>query len=237
MPSGQIERAPKLGPGAVRSLAREASVAHRPSLGPTMSDQPSELRREFSRRRVEKVHAGRPPKRPLGDGVVTLRLPTCDDIARFAHYGSQEALLEGIWIVGPREAPIEQWATELVAELRAGWTPQGGDHGGGLVVDEQERCVGTVNFVLRQPGHVELTYGVAPPFRGRGIATRAAMLASEWALSEGGYECVELRIGEGHAVSRRVAVNAGFQCVERFETFVEGTGRTHIDSLYVRGCH
>lgn len=73
----------------------------------------------------------------MTDGVVTLRLPTTDDVQRFAHYGSDDALLEGIWIVGPRDADVEEWATTLVSELLAGGTEAGGDHGGGLVIAEK----------------------------------------------------------------------------------------------------
>lgn len=192
------------------------------------------MRREVSRRRTRRLSAGPPPSGPLTDGVVTLRVPTADDVERFVRYGSDDALLEGIWIVGPRGGNVCEWAEELVSELRAGWTEAGGIHGGGLVIDEGEPCVGTIDFVPRGDRIVELTYGVAPPYRGRGIASRAARLAADWALTEGAFDRVELRIGEKHAVSRRVADNAGFRFVESFETFVEGTGRTHIDVLYVR---
>jgi RimJ/RimL family protein N-acetyltransferase len=192
------------------------------------------MRREVSRRRLTKLNAGPPPSSPLTDGVVTLRLPTADDVERFARYGSDEALLEGIWIVGPRGAAVAEWAEELVREPLAGWTEAGGIHGGGLVIDEEEPCVGTLNFLPQGDREVELTYGVAPPYRCRGIASRATRLAANWALTEGGYDRVELRIGEPHEVSKRVAVNAGFGLVERFETFVEGTGRTHVDVLYAR---
>jgi RimJ/RimL family protein N-acetyltransferase len=192
------------------------------------------MRREISRQRVTNVSAGEPPTHPLTDDVVTLRLPTEEDNERFARYGADQAMLEGIWIVGPRGADANEWAAELVSELRGGWSKRGGDHGGGLVIDEHEPCVGTVSFFPRAHRVVELIYGVAPPWRGRGVATRAARLAADWALTEGDFDRVELRIGEGHAVSRRVAAKAGFTEVERFETFVEGTGKTHIDILCVR---
>jgi RimJ/RimL family protein N-acetyltransferase len=84
------------------------------------------------------------------------------------------------------------------------------------------------------PGIVELSYGIAPPARGRGIATRAARLAAGWALTEGGFSRVELRIPESHAASRRVAEKAGFQLEERFVTFIKATGDTAIDLLCVR---
>lgn len=102
-----------------------------------------------------------------------------------------------------------------------------------MVIDEQEPCVGLVNFTPQPNRGAELLYGVAPPWRGRGIASRAARLAADWALDHG-FDRVELRIGKPHRESRRVAEKAGFREVELFETFVEGTGLTHVDVLYVR---
>ena len=189
---------------------------------------------EISPRHALKVSAGDPPARPLTDGVVTLRLPRPDDVPCFIRYGSEQELLEGIWIAGPRDRDVHVWAAEFVEELLAGWTVSGGDHGGGLIIDEREPSVGVVNFLPREARVAEMTYGIAPPWRGRGIATRAASLAGTWATTEGGFDRVELRIDEGHAASRRVAENAGYKFVERLETFVEGSGRTYIDCVYAR---
>lgn len=193
----------------------------------------SGMRREVSKRRTTKISVGRPPPDPLTDGVATVRMPSAEDVERFARYGGDSALLEGIWIAGPPTgADVHDWASELVRELRVGWTDDGGIHGGGLVIDELEPCQGTIGFVPRGNGVVELTYGMAPSARGRGIASRALRLATEWALTEGGFNRVELRIGEDHSVSRRVAEKAGFRFEERFETYVEGIGQIHADVLY-----
>jgi RimJ/RimL family protein N-acetyltransferase len=81
---------------------------------------------------------------------------------------------------------------------------------------------------------VELSYGVGPHARGRVIATRATRLAAEWALTDGGFERVELRIDKQHRESQRVAEKAGFRFVERFLTYIEGTGKPAEDMLYVR---
>jgi RimJ/RimL family protein N-acetyltransferase len=184
---------------------------------------------------LEKVAVGRPaPAHALSDGVVTLRLPAPGDVEHFVRYGSDRSLLDGIWLVPPRGADVRAWASAYVSDLNAGWTDAGGDLGGGLIVDAAEPCIGLVNFVPRGPRNVELSYGVAPPWRRRGIASRAAALATAWALTDGDFDRVELRISEGHTVSQRVATNAGFECVERFETYVEGTGLTHTDLLYIR---
>ena len=193
------------------------------------------MRSEIASLHPLKVSIGRPPLRELSDGVVRLRIPTLADIDRVARYGADPMHLEGIWIPGPRPGQdLHEWASAFVQELLAGWTAVGGIHGGGLMVDEREPFLGIIYLAPRSAVAVELSYGVAPHARGRSIATRATRLAAEWALSEGGFEQVELRIDKQHLESQRVAAKAGFRFVERLLTYIEGTGRTAEDLLYVR---
>jgi RimJ/RimL family protein N-acetyltransferase len=177
-----------------------------------------------------------PPSTPISDGLITLRLPAAEDVVRLADYGSDEALLEGIWVSGggPRTVDALAWAAERLEQFNAGWTPKGGIHGGALVIDAARPFVGLVYFGPAAPGAVELSYGIAPPYRGRGIAIRAVGLACGWALDEGGFSRVDLRIPETHLASRRVAEKAGFTLERRFETFIEATGVAAIDLLYAR---
>lgn len=193
------------------------------------------LRRELSSLRTTPISVGRAPPTPRSDGSVTLRLPEAADIERLAAYARSDALLEGVWVGRPPPGTDPQaWATQTVHDWLAAWTPEGGIEGGALFVDEREPFVGVVVVVPRAEEVVELVYGVAPPDRGRGIASSAARLAADWALTDGSFARVELRIGEGNTAKRRVAEKAGFHFVERFETFVTGTGLTHVDPLYVR---
>ena len=178
---------------------------------------------------------GRPPPRELSDGMVRLRIPTRLDIDRVVRYGSDPSLLDGNWIPGPRpEEGLREWASAFVQELIAGWTTEGGIHGGGLIVDEREPFLGIVYLLPTSAVAVSLSYGVAPYARKRGIASRAARLVAEWALTQGGFDRVELKIAHSHHESRRVAEKAGFRFVARFQTFVERTGETFEDLLYMR---
>lgn len=193
------------------------------------------MRRIVSGARTSRRSVGRPAPDRLSDGVVTLRLPADDDVDRLARYGADPALLDGIWISGPPPAgDVRAWASAFLRELAAGWTEAGGIHDGGLIVDEREPLLGLIYVAPVDDDAVELSYGVAPPARGRGIATRAARLATDWALGKGGFARVELRIWEGHTASRRIAEKIGFHLAERYETYVAGTGSTHVDVLYVR---
>jgi [ribosomal protein S5]-alanine N-acetyltransferase len=193
------------------------------------------MRSEIASLHPPKVSIGRLPPPELSDGVVRLRIPTLADIDRATRYGADPLSLEGVWIPGPRPGQdLHEWASAFVQELLAGWTAVGGMHGGGLIVDEREPFLGIIYLVPRSAVAVELSYGVAPHARGRSIATRAMRLAAEWALTDGGFEQVELRIDKQHRESQRVAEKAGFRFVERFLTYIEGTGKTAEDLLYVR---
>ena len=56
----------------------------------------------------------------------------------------------------------------------------------------------------------EIGYWAMPAFRGRGVMTEATTALSHWALHQGGFERVELRIAPGNVASNRVAIKSGF---------------------------
>jgi RimJ/RimL family protein N-acetyltransferase len=56
----------------------------------------------------------------------------------------------------------------------------------------------------------EAGYVVASPARGRGIATRALRLLTDWAFEELALERIELRIDTSNPASDRVAERAGY---------------------------
>ena len=173
---------------------------------------------------------------PLVDGDLTLRLPRLEDRDQVARYAADAAALEGVWLpLGEPDADPVSWAAWFVRELLFGWSRIGGRYGGLLVIDHAEAAfVGLIWLVRLEPTVAELSYGVLPAWRGRGIATRSARLATEWALSDGGFDRVEARISQKHAESVRVIEKAGFRLQETFKTYVEGTGETCDDVLYVR---
>ncbi|MCX4825674.1 GNAT family N-acetyltransferase [Streptomyces sp. NBC_01142] len=59
------------------------------------------------------------------------------------------------------------------------------------------------------PGQVNVAYGLYPSWRGRGLATRAVVLASRYAASEGGQEAV-IQVEPENPASAAVARRAGF---------------------------
>jgi RimJ/RimL family protein N-acetyltransferase len=164
------------------------------------------------------------PTEPITDGVVTLRAPSADagDVDAVRSYMSQNQL-DGCWLP---EIPLVS-AEEAVRRWR--------NHGRTLMVTiaGEQRFIGVVGFVGRGPGTVEMIYGIAPRWRRRGLASRAARLAARWAASLPGVTTVELRIGQDHEASQKVAANAGFVRAGTVTQFVPGTGETFEDLRYV----
>ncbi len=146
-------------------------------------------------------------------------------------------MLDGVWISGTPSGPIddpESWSASIVDELLRGWTEIGSIHGPALVIDETEPFVGIAYLTERTDASIELSYGVAPPFRRRGIATRTARTLSDWLLAAGLYQRVELRIAAAHPERMVIAERSGFRRSEEVETYIEGTGKTFIDVVFVR---
>jgi RimJ/RimL family protein N-acetyltransferase len=162
--------------------------------------------------------------KPLTDGVVTLRLPSADAGDTDAIRGYVEAeQLDGGWLP---EVPLVS-AEEAVRRLR--------NDGPTLVVTvaDEQRFIGVVGFLDRGAGTIEMIYGIAPRWRGRGLASRAARLAARWAAGVPGVTVVELRISQDHLASQHVAANAGFVRAGTVTQFVPGTGETFEDLRYV----
>jgi RimJ/RimL family protein N-acetyltransferase len=87
------------------------------------------------------------------------------------------------------------------------------------VVDEQTgELLGSVDVRLGEVGSIG--YWMAPWARGRGVAMRALVLLSRWAIRERGVERLELTTHPDNIASQRVAEKAGF--------VREGVLRSHI---------
>ncbi|HEX6925140.1 MAG TPA: GNAT family N-acetyltransferase [Longimicrobiaceae bacterium] len=162
-------------------------------------------------------------------------MPSPADAPALAAYGADPVLLEGIWVSGsPPLGDPYAWACARIDEFLAGWCPPGGPHGATLAIRERGRLVGFVYMSRREGCELELAYGIAPPERGKGLATRAALLATSWALEEGDFDRVLLYVDEDHSAGHRVAAKAGFRQIERVVNRIEQTGETFVQVVYVR---
>jgi RimJ/RimL family protein N-acetyltransferase len=70
--------------------------------------------------------------------------------------------------------------------------------------------VGAAPVIDREAATLELGYVVAPAARGRGVATAALRLLTEWAFAEAGAERIELLISIDNHASKRVAERCGY---------------------------
>lgn len=80
------------------------------------------------------------------------------------------------------------------------------------IVDEESTFLGLALAVRisRDDRTVELGYTVAPKARGRGVATEALRLLTEWSFAELDAQRIELWIDVENAPSKRVAARCGY---------------------------
>ena len=125
---------------------------------------------------------------------------------------------------------------QLVADWLDGWAGQPSRNGPAFVVTvpQHSRFIGVIGMNERGDGIVEISYGIAPRWRKRGLATHAACLSSQWIASQPGVHRGEARLGQGDRVSERVAVKAGFKLANAVRP-ISGTGQVSDDLLYVLG--
>jgi RimJ/RimL family protein N-acetyltransferase len=87
----------------------------------------------------------------------------------------------------------------------------------------------------REPGYGEIGYWVAAEARGRGVATRAVRLLSDWAERELGLTRLEILAHKDNAPSRRVAEKAGFRDTGELAPLPRGDSDEAVYAVYVRG--
>jgi RimJ/RimL family protein N-acetyltransferase len=80
------------------------------------------------------------------------------------------------------------------------------------IVDADDAFLGlaVAPTIDRSTATAELGYVVAPAARGRGVATQALRLLTEWAFAEQRLERLELLISVDNEASRRVAARCGY---------------------------
>ncbi|MEU5384792.1 GNAT family N-acetyltransferase [Kitasatospora cineracea] len=144
----------------------------------------------------------------LSDGVVTLSPLRPDDVR--AHLAGEDELLVR-WLNG---GPGTREGVEAyVRHCREQWDTAGPLRAFGIRAGAEEVLAGTVDLRFAgaglAPGQVNVAYGLYPPWRGRGLATRAVLLASRYAAGEGGTEAV-IQVEPENPASAAVALRAGF---------------------------
>ena len=80
----------------------------------------------------------------------------------------------------------------------------------------------------------QIGYWVARAARGRGVATRALILVSRWALDELGYPRVQLLTHPENRASQRVAEKAGFTCEAVLPSYIDIRGGRYDGIMFGR---
>ncbi|WP_051468817.1 GNAT family N-acetyltransferase [Actinomadura oligospora] len=143
------------------------------------------------------------PDLDLGDDL-RLRALDAADAALLVEATSGEP---GRSLWGPHLGPYSPGDAQAAL---ADWDPaKGGQFGLGIV--RHGRLLGAVGLIPDGPGSIELAYWLRPEERGRGIASRAALAATEWAHDALAAPRIWLEIEPGNEPSQRLAQRVGFQ--------------------------
>ena len=145
------------------------------------------------------------PTPPLSDNMVTLReLATADAPAVTAACRDPEILR---WTAEIPEDYKEEQARAWIESTQEGWAKGNAEFA--ITEAESDTVAGVIGLFTREDWIAEIGYWIAAPFRGRGYATRALTLVSDWGFSLG-FVRVQLMILPGNDASAPVASKAGF---------------------------
>lgn len=143
---------------------------------------------------------------PITDGLITLRQwEVADAEAMRAIFLDPEMYR---WTDAVPGEPVE----EFRQSIRRGWTRrETGDRIPLAIIDPAGAVVGAIDLMMGEFERGEIGYAVAAHARGRGYATRAVLLLSEWSFAVAGVERLELPVPVGNDRSRAVAERAGYR--------------------------
>ncbi len=215
----------------VERVAKETTTRSDPS-----SEPPPVAATEASR---HEEHSDAPrnrqlvlPASGLNDGTIRVRLPQREDAAQLHALAETEVGLADDWVPSPADASTPACQTLVNSWFRK-WNNAPAAADLGLVIERTSHN-GIIGFIgLRlDAGAVSVTYGIAPPYRRRGYATRALRLVANWLAQQERVGQVEARISLHHEASRAVARAVGF--VPAGVQFFDATTRLAVsNALFV----
>ncbi len=161
----------------------------------------------------------------LSDGVIELRRWQDDDVAavRAARGNSEEAAQA--WVRRQQARPLSvgiSFAIAPIGQPAAGYV--------GLIRRPRlemgvARALGDGELVFSAHRQiVGIGYWIAPNAQGNGLATRAAILLSRWALQSAGMIRVEALLDPSNIASRRVVEKSGFRPEGHLRSYLELDG-------------
>ena len=173
----------------------------------------------------------RHPDSPLSDGVIELRRWSFADLACVEEAGL-DPRIPAVTSVPAR------WSVDAGRDfIERQWSRGEQSEGVSLAIHAHEpnRAVGLVSMTERpQAGVTGLGYWIVPSARAQGYASRAALLAGDWALGLGGFARIEAWVEPDNIASQRVLVMAGFTLEGRLRSFLELGGERSDALVYSR---
>ena len=153
----------------------------------------------------------RAPTPSLTDDIIEIRpLRQADAAAHLA--GEDEEMAK--WLNGGRSTPAT--VQTAIDEFEEQWLTGGPRRAFGVFDRRNNQLIGFVEAnleLLGTPAEVNVSYGIFPPWRGRGLAERAIDLVAEYLRSVPEASEMVLQIAPENTRSIRVAEKAGFQRV------------------------
>jgi len=165
------------------------------------------------------------PKLRLTDGVVVLRPPDKRDLDAIDRGINDPGVIRGFG------SPALS-ARELLALNRRRWRDGSGPTF--AICDAGDECVGHVFVNLGGAARGTVGYWLLPEARGRGLATRAVRLISDWAFDEFGLARLQLLTEPSNEPSQRVAQRSGFEREGVLRSYTEIDGRRIDYVMYSR---
>jgi RimJ/RimL family protein N-acetyltransferase len=107
------------------------------------------------------------------------------------------------------------------------------DHDGAFAIVERGRLVGGIAVNARKWKRAEIGYWVRADARGRGIGSRALILATDWGFGHG-YRRLQLHTDVENVASQRVAEKAGFRREGVMRAWIEQDGVPRDHFMYSR---
>lgn len=131
--------------------------------------------------------------------------------SRVSFFNAIAAMPEAVWPPAPFEAASLDWAAQNLAH-----DPEGeGWYGWAMLANGGERqpprCVGIAALIGRpdEDGDVELAFGVAPEFKGRGFSGEAVRALAHWAIEQGAKRII-VHCDAEDAGAAHVLIGSGF---------------------------
>lgn len=171
------------------------------------------------------------PLPQLSDGVISL-VPFGLQHAKLHLAGEDDELVR--WLNG---GPGTKERVEAYARRCEQWWIDQGDadpRAFAIMVDESGSQAGYIDLRFKADyitdGQVNISYGLYPQWRGRGLVTRAVHLICDYATQEGATQAV-IRSAPGNPKSAAVAQRAGFRFEQRVTETSDEVFNRHLRDL------